>query len=396
MYQSLAQTQNDPHPRHKYSTMARKKALRLGVGAQCSPLLKNVHPQNIVAEVFPVYAKTERLLLALVTRKGPVTRRGRSYVGVFFDHPQFEGKEIYCAARYANPVTEGDPTQFFDTPSAEVPAPSGNPEPRNEIQPEVLRAGNNSEDIAMVRGQGLDVDDDNEPAPENVLTDDGPIENPDDGLYPNQTWGMDSFVDPMNNDGWTKPPGFHNDFNIRSATWLELFFLLFPITWFRNVLIPKTNENLKSDVSFGEMLRYIGLRLRMASVGGAFKKDDYWSTREFDGEDEACPYNFRQYMSKTRFDSITSGLFFTDAPKPTFVDKFWEVRQMIDEWNKNMAAVFFVWMRACPSGTTDGHVLAGYFALVNLTLSAMSITLHVALCVVFFSPLNSFRGKTIQ
>jgi len=301
--------------------------------------LKNVHPQNIVREVFPVYAATERLQLAICTKKGPVTRRGKNYIAVFFDHPQFEGREIYCATRYANPVAEGDPTEFFDAPDAtQAPVPSE--QPGNEIDPEVFRAGNNAEDIALVRAQGLNVDDDNDPAPENIPTADAPIGNEDDGLFPGQSWGVDSFVDPMNNNGWTKPPGFNEDFNIRTASWLDLFIFLFPITWFKTVLIPKTNENLQSDVTFGEMLRYIGLRLRMASVGGAFSKDDYWSTREFDGEDEACPYNFRPLMSKNRFDTITSGLSFTDLPKPTFIDKFWEVRQMIAEWNKNMAAVF--------------------------------------------------------
>ena len=327
--------------------MPRKRALRLGVGAQCSPLLKNLHPQDIIRSKFPVYADNERLHLAICKEKKPVTRNKRNYIGIFFDHPQFEGEGIYCAIRYANIQAEGDPNDFFDVAAAPAPAAAAEPQQNNDIETEVLRAGNNAEDIALVRGQGLDVDDDNDPAPENVPTADGLSTNEDDGLYPGQSWGVDSFVDPMNNDGWTKPPGFHNNFDIHTASWLELFFLFFPITWFRNVLIPKTNEQLKRDVTFGEMLRYIGLRLRMASVGGAFTKDDYWSTREFDGEEEACPYNFRQYMSKARFDSITAALFFTDAPKPTFVDKFWEVRQMIAEWNKNMAAVFYAGWVVC-------------------------------------------------
>ena len=45
-------------------------------------------------------------------------------------------------------------------------------------------------------------------------------------------------------------------------------------------------------------------------------------------------------MSAKRFDAITAALSFTDVNKPTYRDKFWEVCQMISEWNKNMAEAF--------------------------------------------------------
>ena len=131
-----------------------------------------------------------------------------------------------------------------------------------------------------------------------------------------------------------------------------------------------------------------------------FHQDDYWSTKEFDGEDEACPYNFRQYMSKNRFDTINSGLFFTDLPKPTLIDKFWEVRQMIAEWNKNIAVFSAGWVVCLDESMSiwhnRWHVLARYFVLANRTNMATSITLHVVHCVVFFSSLNSFRGRTTR
>ena len=37
---------------------------------------------------------------------------------------------------------------------------------------------------------------------------------------------------------------------------------------------------------------------------------------------------------------ITNALQFTDKTAPTFEDKFWEVRQMIGGWNKNMTNMF--------------------------------------------------------
>ncbi|KAL7507318.1 hypothetical protein ACHAXN_004820 [Cyclotella atomus] len=45
-------------------------------------------------------------------------------------------------------------------------------------------------------------------------------------------------------------------------------------------------------------------------------------------------------MSRKRFKCIQRELRFTNVERPEYVDCFWEVRQMIAEWNKNMAAVF--------------------------------------------------------
>eukprot|EP00804_Cyclotella_cryptica_P020321 CCRYP_014042-RA/>CCRYP_014042-RA protein AED:0.41 eAED:0.46 QI:0/-1/0/1/-1/1/1/0/310 len=78
----------------------------------------------------------------------------------------------------------------------------------------------------------------------------------------------------------------------------------------------------------------------MSSVGGGYKKMDYWSTLPFDERTYPCPYNFRKYMSLKRFDAITAALAFTDANKPTYRDNFWEVWQLIAKWNKNMADAF--------------------------------------------------------
>ena len=73
--------------------MARKKYLGLGVGAQCFPLLKSLHPQNIIQEDFPIYAAKER-----GHRDQEKERSSYSSGGIFFEHLQFQGREIYCAA----------------------------------------------------------------------------------------------------------------------------------------------------------------------------------------------------------------------------------------------------------------------------------------------------------
>ena len=42
------------------------------------------------------------------------------------------------------------------------------------------------------------------------------------------------------------------------------------------------------------------------------------------------------WMSRNRFDAILSSLSFTNVAPPTFMDKFWEIQQMVEVWGTNM------------------------------------------------------------
>eukprot|EP00804_Cyclotella_cryptica_P001269 CCRYP_012764-RA/>CCRYP_012764-RA protein AED:0.37 eAED:0.03 QI:0/0/0/0.5/1/1/4/0/472 len=139
--------------------------------------------------------------------------------------------------------------------------------------------------------------------------------------------------------GSKRTPHF-NEFDPSRSVSLSIFLKLFPWRWLRIIVLTQTNKNLDQELRWGELLRYLGLWFLMASVGGGYKKTDFWSTLPFNERTNSCPYNFRKYMSLKRFDAITAALSFTDASKPTYRDKFWEVRQLIVEWNKNMAEAF--------------------------------------------------------
>ena len=212
-----------------------------------------------------------------------------------------------------------------------------------EVDPSVFHATNQSEDIALVRNMGFVVSDDNEPAEENVPSADSPTASTNEGLYPNQKWGWEGIDRRRIVTPTDQVPGWHGDFAPKSASLLNFFLHLFPLDWLKNVVIVKTSEALEAQgkpaVTFGEFLRYIGLWLLMATLSG-WSRDDSWSVDAFDQRSNACPFNFRGFMRKTRFNDITQELRFTDDDKPSFADKFWEVRQMIREWNKNVAAIF--------------------------------------------------------
>ena len=104
---------------------------------------------------------------------------------ITFRHDDHEQLTLYCCLKFAKVVEEGSSSEF-STPmekSASTAAPTadkgavgvtenGGSNDDNDvvIPPSVFHAMSRAEDIQMVRGMGfdVDVDDDNEPAVENI------------------------------------------------------------------------------------------------------------------------------------------------------------------------------------------------------------------------------------
>ncbi len=85
---------------------------------------------------------------------------------------------------------------LFDNKAPEPPSPSrslgtsGAGKDEDEIDKAIFHLMENpSQDIALVQNQGLEVDDDNEPAPENIPENSQVLVTTN--LYPGQTWGWD-------------------------------------------------------------------------------------------------------------------------------------------------------------------------------------------------------------
>jgi hypothetical protein len=131
----------------------------------------------------PVKVKT-----AVESRECAFYRMGLCFV---YRHDDFEGTELHCVQRWSKVETEGAASYIFGTDDTneeeEKEEGASDPVVDTPIPQQVLHAGNHAEDIAEIRGMGFSVDDDNEPAPENIPL---PQENnnnsaTDDG----RTWG---------------------------------------------------------------------------------------------------------------------------------------------------------------------------------------------------------------
>ena len=128
-------------------------------------------------------------------------------------------------------------------------------------------------------------------------------------------------------------------------TRLQMFEILFPEDYMKNIMMPKTNDKLSSEhVSYGELLQFIGIWSYICTTVG-FERREFWSIGNSKKRD--TPMKFNVIMPRRRFEDILTSLTFTADALPPFQDKFWEVRSLIEAWNFNMEENFSPGHIAC-------------------------------------------------
>jgi hypothetical protein len=85
-----------------------------------------------------------------------------------------------------------------------------------------------------------------------------------------------------------------------------------------------------------DFYKWLGCHFFMACFQGIDKRDDWWSQQPI-SMFEGAPFRLNGYMLRNHFLNITSTICFTDKDnKPTgFVDRFHEVRQMLEAFNEH-------------------------------------------------------------
>jgi hypothetical protein len=328
--------------------MPRRKKI-LGADAVCSVLLSYLRPSAKIDELFPNRIAGQRLDDLVAVRTDNVTRSGNTFLAVFFRSESIHDVELHASKRYTKVVREGPQELFWNvetppnltTHAIVNPLPGKNPEGDTVEDYTFTRTGDLREDIAQVRAQGLEVDDDNEPAPENVPTTNISVD-PTTGLFQGQRfhWNGACQRKLLTNQ---KLPATFNRWSPMYKTMYEMWCMFFPLSWLVDICIKNTSKSLMdaghTPTNLGELTRFFGLWFLMASVVG-FSRRDFFSSRDYHETDAPCPYRLSKFMSLRRFELILEHLRLSFPNPPTYRDKFWEVREIIQAWRSNMSAFF--------------------------------------------------------
>ena len=96
--------------------------------------------------------------------------------------------------------------------------------------------------------------------------------------------------------------------------------------------------SLHEKLTYGEFLHWLGLWFLMATIIDP-QRHEFWSLSPISAF-EGTPLCLGVYMGWNRFADILSALQFTDSQPLAYLDKFWEVCQMVKAWRDNMNTHF--------------------------------------------------------
>ncbi|KAG7342063.1 hypothetical protein IV203_007155 [Nitzschia inconspicua] len=143
----------------------------LGIGATCSVGVKGLHPRRLLDGAYPTCTPKQRLSGLLSMRRDNRKLNGRSQSCVVFRHDDFPNQELYCQEGWCRVDREGPIDALFESAKEDQVA-------HDEMEVQFpSEATGRTEDIVLMRAAGFDVDDDNDPDPENVPVEGEPIDD---------------------------------------------------------------------------------------------------------------------------------------------------------------------------------------------------------------------------
>ena len=321
--------------------MPRKRKKNNGIGAKCQCLTRFLHPRAIVDAKYPNATQRDRLSNLLTIKKEKKQVNKVEKLCIVFRHDDFPNIELHCTERYANVLEEGAEPDFFEAVeqfhNEEAGAIDANQGP---IERPELGGSNVQEDIARLRLEGHGVDDDNDPAPENI-PDILQATAPPPSIY--QGWNSCPNICHRAAAGLMheRPKLGEDVCDSNTASYMDYMIYFLPRAYIMDVLLEETNaiDEEIDDITWGEFLVYIGLWFLMATTVSGCDRRSYWQNSAISPW-KGAPYRFNEYMSYSRFDYITQSLTFTNVDPPNYRDKIHEVQQMITAFNDHMQIIF--------------------------------------------------------
>ena len=320
-----------------------RKAIPAGIGAIGKAKMNAVHPSALLTAKYGTAFERDYFDGLRIERadRGKVSNRGRVVDRYHVTHPDFPEVEFMVCRRNFTVVVA--PDHPFEV------APPPQQEPGEQQEELALRQSStdgastlpippvgrrlSSSEIAELRARGLTVDDDDEPDELNAAEPPPP---------PVGNWITPTFCRRAS-QGHVKVRG-----KWVNATWdsvkemdeLELFLLCFPINYIKDVVLPETNKHMMKEVTMKEFFKFIGCIFFMSCHPGVGDRDLWWTKRPISLR-EGAPFRLNHFMKRHRFKSIMGALQYSNKSQPGYVDRFHDVRQMIDAWNNHMSQEYF-------------------------------------------------------
>ena len=178
------------------------------------------------------------------------------------------------------------------------------------------------------------IDDDNQPAPENLPSTEDSTGATDNimGLWTHS--GISSGKQQSNAmPSQNLPSGCRHCPTHQTSTCSKGCFS-HPLSKQQSFPKPTKTFPMARNQSYAEFLCWIGLWMLMGTIVSPQRRE-FWATSPIDAF-HGAPLHLGVWMTRTRFEAILSTLTFTDIASPTFIDKFLEVWQMVEAWGMNM------------------------------------------------------------
>jgi hypothetical protein len=316
-----------------------------GIGAIGSGASRFFHPGERIRERYPAEAKG-RVTGAAITGEGMRRVARKMQMCYLVRIPEYdEGLEFYIVKK--NFRVDVDPETVFESEQRMVMPEAINPPVDDarasleNIVPNVFQGGHAglAEEIEQLRAEGIEVDDDNEPLPEEAAA-------PPDPVGTQYNWEKPTFC-PRRVNSMPNDPGKwrnHRWDEIAAMSSFDLFRMTMPEQFIRDVIIPATNVMLRDPLTISEFYKWLGCQFYMACFQGVSDRKLWWSSQPIDMFSGA-PFRLNQFMTRNRFLDISAALCFTDEKAPTvaddgFVDRFHDVRKMLAAFNDHMEASY--------------------------------------------------------
>ena len=198
-----------------------------------------------------------------------------------------------------------------------------------DVAPNVNRG--RSQEIAEIFHQGIEVYDDNEPAPDNAQPSAPATQTIGKWVTPT-ICPRRADVNYRNTKGKCR---LHSWPKISEMAELYLFRMEFPEKWVRDILIPATNKEIAGeDITLQEFYVYLGCHFFMACFEGISDRRLWWSPKPVSIR-EGAPLPLQKYMALRRFITITSAMRLANKPSTSFLGRFHDVLQMINNFNEH-------------------------------------------------------------